>query len=207
MSSSDDHRPPRRRLPAGARHQQVLQAAVAAFAGGGYAGTTTDQVARLAGVSQPYVVRMFGGKQALFLAAHHHVVERIEAAFRAAAAGRDPGVEPLEALGRAYLELTSDRNLLKVLQHGLVAGADPALGPAARTCLTRIYRLVRELTGATPEQARDFVANGLLINTLVCADLPEHAADDPAAAQLVQATLGITTPAPEPTASSPMRTQ
>ena len=34
---------------------------------GGYAGTSTDAVAREAGVSQPYVVRMFGTKLDLFL--------------------------------------------------------------------------------------------------------------------------------------------
>jgi AcrR family transcriptional regulator len=187
-------------MPADQRQQQVLQAAVAAFAAGGYAGTTTDQVARLAGVSQPYVVRMFGGKQALFLAAHAQVIDRIEAAFRAAEAARDPTTEPLAALGRAYLELVADRDLLRVMQHGFMAGADPAFGPAVRTCLARIYRLVRDLTGATSEQARDFVANGLLINTLICVELPEHAADDPAAAELLEHTLGAKAPAPAPPA-------
>jgi AcrR family transcriptional regulator len=193
MRNSTDRQPqdhqPRRRMPARLRQQQVLEAAVAAFAEGGYAGTTTDQVARLAGVSQPHVVRMFGGKQALFLALHRHITERIETAFRVATATRDPEIEPLEALGRAYLELTSDRDLLRVMQHGFMAGADPTLGPAVRSCLTRIYRLVRELTGATPEVARDFIANGLLINTLVCLQLPEHA-DDPAAAELLRSALG-----------------
>ena len=48
------------RMPAGERRELVLQAATRAFAAGGYAGTSTDAVAKEAGVSQPYVVRMFG---------------------------------------------------------------------------------------------------------------------------------------------------
>ena len=49
------------------RRQLVLEAATRAFARGGYAGTSTDRVAREAGVSQPYVVRIFGTKLELFL--------------------------------------------------------------------------------------------------------------------------------------------
>ena len=52
----------RTRLTAGERQDQLLAAAVTAFSERGYAGTTTDQVARLAGVSQPYVIRLFGTK-------------------------------------------------------------------------------------------------------------------------------------------------
>jgi AcrR family transcriptional regulator len=57
------------RLTAKERGAEVLQAAVVAFAASGYEGTKTDEIARLAGVSQPYVIRLFGTKQQLFLAA------------------------------------------------------------------------------------------------------------------------------------------
>src|SRR5882757_3535280 len=74
-----------RRMSGPQREQQLLVAAVAAFARGGYTGTTTDQVARLAGVSQPYVLRRFGTKQALFLATYRYAANRIQDVFRAAA--------------------------------------------------------------------------------------------------------------------------
>ena len=64
----------------------MLQAAVKAFAMSGYDGTKTDEIARLAGVSQPYVIRLFGTKQELFLAAVRSVCDRIEQTFREAAA-------------------------------------------------------------------------------------------------------------------------
>jgi AcrR family transcriptional regulator len=152
----------RTRLTAGERHEQLVAAAVTAFAQGGYAGTTTDQVARLAGVSQPYVIRLFGTKQALFLAAAEHATDRVEQRFRDAAAER----ADLESLGVAYDGLLAERELITVLLHAFAAGADPALGPTVRECFGRIYRTVRELTGAGEDEAREFLAMGMLLTVL-----------------------------------------
>jgi AcrR family transcriptional regulator len=152
----------RTRLTAEARHEQLVAAAVTAFAQGGYAGTTTDQVARLAGVSQPYVIRLFGTKQALFLAAATHATDRIEQRFRDAAAERPE----VASLGAAYDELLAERELITVLLHGFAAGADPAIGPTVRACFGRIYRTVRELTGVDEDGARDFMATGMLLTVL-----------------------------------------
>ncbi|MDN5759325.1 MAG: TetR/AcrR family transcriptional regulator, partial [Tomitella sp.] len=63
------------------RREQVLAAATEVFARGGFAGTSTDEVAKAAGVSQPYVVRMFGGKAELFLAVLRTALERTVDAF------------------------------------------------------------------------------------------------------------------------------
>src|SRR4051795_13324097 len=72
---------PRTRMSADDRRAQVLAAATRAFARGGYHGTSTDAVAKEAGVSQPYVVRMFGTKLDLFLQVFERSVHRIKAAF------------------------------------------------------------------------------------------------------------------------------
>ncbi|MEU4427813.1 TetR/AcrR family transcriptional regulator [Actinoplanes sp. NPDC024001] len=150
------------RLTAQERHAQLVAAAVSAFAKGGYAGTTTDQVARLAGVSQPYVIRLFGSKQELFLATVGHAADRVRQIWLAAAA-KNP---TLHGLGMAYKELLAERDLLVVLLHGYAAAADPALGEAVRRCYGELYLLVRELTGASAEEARDFFASGMLITVL-----------------------------------------
>ncbi|MCW2759669.1 MAG: hypothetical protein JWO46_3415, partial [Nocardioidaceae bacterium] len=65
------------RMSAEDRRELVLQAAVRAFAHSGYAGTSTDAVAKEAGVSQPYVVRIFGTKLDLFLEVFDRVMARI----------------------------------------------------------------------------------------------------------------------------------
>ena len=152
----------RTRLTAEERSEQLIAAAVTAFSTGGYAGTTTDQVARLAGVSQPYVIRLFGTKQALFIATVEHASARIEAQFRAAAA-----VQPdLESLGQAYDEILAQRELVTVLLHGFTAGSDPAIGPVVRGCFGRIYTAVREITRVSADEAREFMAMGMLLSVL-----------------------------------------
>lgn len=177
----------RTRMSAEARRELVLAAAVAAFAEGGYTGTTTDQVARRAGVSQPYVVRMFGTKQALFLAAHAQVMTALAETFTQAVPSA--GEDAVAALGDAYVRLIEDRDLLRVLQHGFALGADPELGPPMRAAMIRIFALIRDLTGVDADQARDFLAQGMLINTLVALHMPEHLDEDPLIPELVKCVL------------------
>src|ERR1700712_2817999 len=113
------------RMSADARREQVLTAATRAFARTGYAGTSTDVVAREAGVSQPYVVRMFGSKRDLFLAVFDRAVTRMQDAFGAVIADR-PADAPFDPesdehwadLGAAYTRLLGDREFLLVMMHG-----------------------------------------------------------------------------------------
>ena len=63
-------------MNAGERREQVLEAARGVFAERGYA-ASTDEVARAAGVSQPYVVRIFGSKRDLFLAVYRDTARRV----------------------------------------------------------------------------------------------------------------------------------
>jgi AcrR family transcriptional regulator len=153
---------PRTRLTAEERHHQLVGAAITAFSHGGYAGTTTDQVARLAGVSQPYVIRIFRTKQELFLAAMAHACDQIEARWRSAAAA-DP---TLGSLGSSYQDLLAEPELITILLHGFSAGADPAIGEPVRDRFGRLYNLVRDLTDATPTEAREFFATGMLLTCL-----------------------------------------
>jgi AcrR family transcriptional regulator len=57
-----------RRQTADQRRESVLAAATTAFAAKGLYGTTTEEIARRAGISQPYVFRLFGSKMNLFIA-------------------------------------------------------------------------------------------------------------------------------------------
>ena len=66
----------------------MLRAAVHVFASGGYHGTSTEDVARAAGISQPYLFRLFPTKKALFLALVEHGFNRVRDAFIAAVGDR-----------------------------------------------------------------------------------------------------------------------
>src|SRR6202007_2708321 len=76
------------RMPAEQRRELVLGEAMAAFAAHGYAGTSTEEVARRAGISQPYLFRLFPTKKALFLALVERCFERVGGTFVTATGAR-----------------------------------------------------------------------------------------------------------------------
>jgi len=176
------------------RRELILAAASRAFARGGYAGTSTDAVAREAGVSQPYVVRMFGTKAELFREVFARASQAIQDTFNAEIDKLVVDAENEEfwnALGTAYGELIADRDLLLVTMHGFTAGSiEPEIGAQARTCMSQIYALLRDRTGCTPERAREFIAQGMLLNTLLAMQAPEHAEEDPALQELAVCAFG-----------------
>jgi AcrR family transcriptional regulator len=182
-----------RRMSGNERRDQILRAALTVFAEGGYTGTSTDRVARAAGVSQPYVVRLFGSKAELFSQVYAHASRRVLDALAAVPAGPDAG----EQMGEAYVRLLEDRDLLMVTMHGFVAGADPAIGAIARHTLAEAFRLYRERTGGTDDEARVFVAHGMLINVLVATRAPEHIGEDPDVDALTVCTMGQALGVPE----------
>lgn len=178
------------------RREQLLGAASKAFARGGYAGTSTDTIARDAGVSQPYVVRSFGSKARLFQDVVTRAHTRLIETFSAELDRLDEGDltpeqdEYWSELGRAYAELVGDRDLLLVLMHSFVAGGEPKIGAQARSCMAEIYDLLRTRTQCTPDQARHFIAEGMLLNTLLAMGAPEHAADEPGLEELSVCAFG-----------------
>jgi len=86
------------RMKASERREAVLAAAVTEFAARGLAGTSTEDVARRAGISQPYLFRLFPTKKALFLALVERCFRQVAAAFEAAGIPSDGLVET--AVGR-----------------------------------------------------------------------------------------------------------
>ncbi len=176
----------RSRMPAEERRELVLDAAMTVFGELGYAGATTDMVARAAGVSQPYVVRMFGTKEQLFLDVLGRALDAIMQAFRTAIAG-DPGLPLQRRLGLAYFELTANRGILLCLMHAFALGADPVIGPAARCGFMEVYQLLREEGGMDAAEASEFLAGGMLANVVLGVRLFDDYDGDPAVQELMGA--------------------
>src|ERR1700730_22601 len=101
----------KQRMPAAERRELVLEAAVAALGVHGMAGASTEDVARQAGISQPYLFRLFPTKKALFLALVERCFQRVEGTFTAAA-GDLTGDEAMAAMADSYTRLLDDRTLL-----------------------------------------------------------------------------------------------
>ena len=161
----------RHRIPAGERREMVLEAAVAEFAARGLAGTSTEDVARAAGISQPYLFRLFPTKKALFLALVDRCFRRIEDTFSAAAAGHT-GDEALEAMADAYERLLDDRTLLRLQMQAYAACDDPEIRAATRAGFKKLWELTERLTGLPFQTVVDFFAIGMLMNVAAAMDLP-----------------------------------
>ena len=159
------------RMSAGERRETVLEAAVAEFALRGLAGTSTEDVARRAGISQPYLFRLFPTKKALFLALVERCYQRIEEAF-AAAAGDKTGDEALDAMGDEYERLLDDRTLLLLQMHTYAACEDPDIRAAARAGFKRLWTLVERASGLPFDRIVKFFAMGMLMNVAAAMDLP-----------------------------------
>ena len=159
------------RQTASERRVAVLSAAVTEFAKAGYAGTSTDAIAVRAGISQPYLFRLFGTKKDLFIATHELVGNRIVTDLTRAIEGLD-GEEAMHAMGRAYLELLQDPEMLQVQMHGYAAAtSDPQIAAACRKTFEVLWHLVKDKLGLDEEMIQDFFANGMLISVMSAIDL------------------------------------
>jgi TetR/AcrR family transcriptional regulator len=172
---------PRRRLSSEDRRESILAAATIVFGERGYEGTSTDAIAAMAGISQAYVIRMFGSKEGLFVEAAARDLERAIEGFRGAIASVGPDAElavKVRAMGDAFESLLADRGVLLTLMHFNTLGHHPRLGPLARASHMRIYRVIRDEGGIPPHEAMLFLARGMLIGSLLAVRLPDAAPGD-----------------------------
>ncbi|MCL9758065.1 TetR/AcrR family transcriptional regulator [Frankia sp. AiPa1] len=182
------------------RRSSVLTAAVEEFAHGGLTGTSTEAIAARAGISQPYLFRLFPTKKALFIAVVESAFQRTAAHFERAA-GALTGEAALNAMKESYSELLTDRTYLLTQLHAYAGCYDPDVRLATRDGFHRLWTTVERVTGLPEEELRQFFAHGMLLNVSVAMDL---AAIDDHWAQLI-CTPAFTAAAPviEPPAGRP----
>ena len=169
--------PTRTRKSADERRAEIIALAMEQFALGGYRGTSTEAIARQAGISQPYLFRLFRTKRELFLACHELCDARIVETFRAAAESAPRG-EELPSMGKAYVELLKDRTMLLFQMQSYAACADPVIQESVRAGYGEIVREVTRLSGAEPERVWQFFAHGMLLNVVASLDLAGVADSD-----------------------------
>src|SRR5688500_9657829 len=141
----------RTRKSAEERRTEIVAAAIERFAAEGYVAASTEAIARDAGISQPYLFRLFRTKKELFLACHDRCMERIHATCRAAARGA-ASEERLAAMGHAYMDLLADRRLLLFQMQSYAASADPEIQAHVRRHYGDLVKEVTRLSGAGPHE-------------------------------------------------------
>jgi AcrR family transcriptional regulator len=147
------------------RREVVLEVAASEFSRKGLHGASTDAIAKGAGISQPYLFRLFGTKKDLYLAATQLKMEETYQAFERASRGKT-GQEALVAMGDAYRQLIEDRERLQLMLQCFAAAEDPDIREGLRRVWRDLAELIERVSGATPEEVSIFFAKGMLLNVL-----------------------------------------
>lgn len=163
------------RLSAAERKDDILDAALVEFAERGLAGTSTEDIARRAGISQPYLFRLFGTKRELFIATVGRCFRETLELFQRAAEGKR-GEEALHAIGAAYMEqLETNRTWLRAQMQAYTASDDPEIRAVVRAGYGDLVAYVRRVSGADWPTVWQFFATGMLLNVLASM----HVTDNP----------------------------
>ena len=99
------------RLPAEERKAAVLDCACGIFSTGSYRGTTTAEIARQAGVTEPVLYRHFASKRDLYLAVLEESWRRLRAMWEQAVAEEPDPRFRVAAMGRSYFAATDPKVL------------------------------------------------------------------------------------------------
>jgi AcrR family transcriptional regulator len=154
------------RLSAAERRDDVLDAALVEFAERGFEGTSTEDIARRAGISQPYLFRLFGTKKELFKATVGRCFRETLEMFQRAAEGHR-GEDALKAMGEAYMELLlEDRTRLRAQMQAYSACDDPEICAVVRDGFGDLVAYVERVSGLSAEEVASFFAKGMLLNVL-----------------------------------------
>ena len=174
------------RQTADERREEVIEAAVHEFARAGFHGASTEAVARRAGISQPYLFRLFGSKKGLYIASVQRCFRRTLETMQAAAEGLR-GEEALAAMGESYAVLLTEDPTMLQAQLQCYAGSvdDPDIRQAVRDGYGDLYTYVERVSGVDRARLARFFAMGMLLNVVSAMGLHEDAEPEPWAAQLL----------------------
>jgi len=167
------------RLPAEERRAALLACACGVFSGGSYRGSTTAEIAREAGVTEPVLYRHFDSKRDLYLACIDETWRRIRALWDEVVAAEPDPAAWMSAMGQAYLAATEQKMAIGNLwlQALSEASEDEAIRQHMRTHLREVHDYVSDVIrrsqaagGVLPDRDADaeawiFVSLGLLLVT------------------------------------------
>ena len=165
------------RLSGPERRAAVVETACRIFAKSSYHGSTTAQIARETGVTEPVLYRHFSSKRELYLACLDAVWERVRGVWEKALEGEPDPASSLKALGKAYLEERGAGRVVLVdlwIQALTEAADDPEIRRALRAQVRQVHdfvaaviRRAQEAGGVIAERDADaeawiFISLGLL---------------------------------------------
>jgi AcrR family transcriptional regulator len=165
------------RLTGPERRAAVVETACRVFAKRSYHGSTTAEIARETGVTEPVLYRHFASKRELYLACLDTVWEQVRALWETALETEDDPANWLKAIGKAYLEARAAARVVLVdlwIQALTEAADDPEIRRALREQVHEVHGFVADVIrraqdagGILPERDPDaeawiFISLGLL---------------------------------------------
>ncbi|MDP8911330.1 MAG: TetR/AcrR family transcriptional regulator [Actinomycetota bacterium] len=164
------------RLSAAERREALLDTALRVFSEGSYRGTTTAEIAREAGISEPILYRHFASKRELYLACIDESWRRLRDRWERALAEESEPRRWLGAMTDAYFALRDAKHLVAELwmQAVVEAGDDAEVRKFIRRHMREVHDYVADVIrrcqaagGVLAERDADaeawlFLAGGLL---------------------------------------------
>jgi AcrR family transcriptional regulator len=165
-------------MAAADRRRHLVETAIRLFTEGSYRGTTTAEIARAAGVSEPILYRHFASKRDLYLAALEHVWARTRETWQRALDETPDACAAVEAIGKGHVSVRSPK--LQLAELWVQALSEASEDPELKRHLRRHMR-----------EVHDFVANLILRGQSEGAIAPERDAASEAWIMLAGGILGM----------------
>ena len=141
------------RLPAAERRLALVETAIRVFSDGSYRGTTTAEIAREAGVSEPILYRHFASKRDLYLAALEHVWEKARTQWEQVLDSTVNVREAFESMGRDHVTIRDCKFQLAELWVQALSEANE--DPELRRELRRHMREVHDFLAGVIRRGQD----------------------------------------------------
>jgi len=135
------------RMAAAGRRAHLLATAARVFTEGSYHGTTTAEIARAAGISEPIIYRHFASKRELYIATIEYVWEKARTGWEQTVAGATDACAAVEAIHKGHVSVRSAKLQLAELwvQALSEASEDPELKKHLRRHMRDVHDFVADL--------------------------------------------------------------
>jgi AcrR family transcriptional regulator len=164
----------------------VVEAAGEEFASLGLYGATGEGISYRAGISHPYLLRLFGSKKDLFLAVIDRSFEDLMTSLREGLAGNGAGVS-VSALESALQGALEQQQHSALLLQFLAACGDDDIRPVVRARFAELYQQLARLADSDDEEELRAVLERAVFNSATAAlRLPEIASREAWARRLLQ---------------------
>jgi AcrR family transcriptional regulator len=165
----------RRRHSAEERRELVLEAAREEFGRSGFAGSTGEAIAFRAGITHPYLLRLFGSKKDLFLAVVERTFDELMTALREGGDAGSRGSSMAALEGTLSSQFEADGAGPALLLQMVAACEDEEIRLVVRRRLAELFEHVGRATGAKEDEVAALLGRLLLRDAASALRLPDLA--------------------------------